>query len=57
VAAVSLDDEVDVLLLALVVPEVALADVTALLLSLLSAFADDPLLCWAAAWNSAPRNC
>jgi len=46
-----------VLLLALVVPEVAPADVTALLLSLLSAFADDPLLCWAAAWNSAPRNC
>lgn len=48
----------DVLELEAVVADVALADETALLLSLLSSVAVvvTPLCC-AAAWNSAPRNC
>ncbi|WP_165979435.1 hypothetical protein [Paraburkholderia guartelaensis] len=54
---VSLDAD-DVLELEAVVADVALADETALLLSLLSSVAVvvTPLCC-AAAWNSAPRNC
>lgn len=61
-AVVSLDDDDvlpddDVLLLELVVPEAALVDETAPLLSLAVVLVGATPFCWAAAWKSVARNC